>query len=270
MRLSLDIVQRTGDALAAVGSIDRKRAALVGGLNIAAVALAFGALHLGGTIVEGARDHPSLALQPSPEPIVAPAAQVSAPIPHPAPALLAATPDAATLFRQPITEPAVLASTLPTTGGIDSFSTAGTVSPAQPAAPTPAAPGRDHAHTTPAVLASLAPTTAHATDVAAAATAGPLMLTDALLDADQGVGISAVSNISALANTNVAGVVAGFGVTGLGTSVSATANAAAGVASATASATAGVAASVSSAASGGASGVASGVAAAAGAATGAR
>jgi hypothetical protein len=221
MYLPLDVVRRAGDVLGLVGSADRKRAALIGGLNVGAVALAFGALYLGGTIINGARDRPQPVSQPQPTAVSA--APPSVPLPHPAPAAFAATPDAATLFAPPIAPPATFV------GGASAAGSA----PAAPVPPTDTAPVH-HANAVPAV--TNVPEVAVA-DHAVAALTGPLMLTDALLDADQGIGISAVSNTAVAASVT----------TGLGTSVAATASTATGVAASVSGAVSGVASAVGAA-----------------------
>lgn len=233
MRLSLDIVQRAGDALATAGSFDRRRAALVGGLNVVAVALAFGALHLGGTIVEGAREQPRVAAQPSPEAVVAPAARVSAPIPHLAPALLAATPDAATLFAAPIVEPTAFV------GGTTAV--AADTPSALASSPALAAPSLAHGpvgpqSAVPAIqkVVKLGKAAVAAADTAVVTTGGSLVLTDAMLDANGSVGIPAGSG-NGVAATATAGV---------GTAVAAATGAVGGVASSVSSAVSGVAAAV--------------------------
>jgi len=233
MYQALDVVRRAGDVLNLVGSGGRKRAVLLGGLNVAAAALALGALHLGGAIVEGARNQPQPFLQPSPEAIVKAAAKVSAPVPHPAPALLAAVPDAVTLFAAPIVEPTAFV------GG-----TTAEAGDAPANSPSPVAPSLTHSPAGPQPAgrvirkaAKLPKTAVETADTAVLAAAGPLVLTDGMLDANGNVGIS-VGPGSSVAATATASV---------GASVAAATGAATGVAGAVSSAVSGVAGAVGSA-----------------------
>ena len=229
MYFALDVMRRAGGVVAAAGSVEHRRATLIAGLNLAAVALAAGALHLGGTIVHSGNAGP--VARPSPAAIVQAAARAAIPAPRLVHATFPAMPDAATLFAQPVAQPTVFLGTQPAAGGDATF--------VLPAAPAPAAPpaARSPEHPVQAV-----PGAAHAVKLARAAigtaaraaTAGPLVLADAMLDANAEGGVSVSSGVAASASVaSNAGSSIGASVTGAVASVSASVS---GVASAVGSA----------------------------------
>jgi hypothetical protein len=228
MYFALDVMRRAGGVVAAAGSVEHRRATLIAGLNLAAVALAAGALHLGGTIVHSGNLGP--VARPSPAAIVQAAARAAVPAPRLARATFPAMPDAATLFAQPVAQPTVFLGTQPA-GGDASF--------VLPAAPAPAAPpaARSPEHPVQAV-----PGVAHAVKLARAAigtaaraaTGEPLVLADAMLDANAEGGVSVSSGVAAGASVaSNAGSSIGASVTGAVASVGASVS---GVASAVGSA----------------------------------
>ena len=123
MSTNLDVLRRARGLYSgiAVALPDRQRRVLaVAGLNVLAVGLAFGALHVGGVIVSGNRQGPLIAaVEPRDDLVALPAA--SAPSPHLAPTapfVLAASVGADILYAEPLLSAASFGdgSSFPATG----------------------------------------------------------------------------------------------------------------------------------------------------------
>jgi hypothetical protein len=272
MGVHFDVVRRAGDVLAAAGSVERRRAAFLGGVNFIAVALGIGALHLGGALVGSGGDHQPMVAPPSPDAIVK-SAQTPISIPRPAPVVLAAVPDDLTLFAAPVVSPTVFAAESASSGGGLSAPPATSLGPSPASVVAEIAPPPAVAVPEAKAVTKLA-TTVHAVHHAVAANFGPLALSDAMLDAPVTVaaatntGVTAAANSVAAAANGVAAAANGVaaGVSGVAAGVGATAAAAAG----TAAGVAGVASSAAAGVSAGVSSAAAGVSAGVGAAAGAR
>lgn len=241
MRLALDVAQRAGSAVYLAMTAERRRAVTLGLLNIAAATLAIGALHIGGAIVSG---EPTQTIsEPSPQ------AAAFAPVPHPAPVPrlepvhLVAVPDAATLFAQPVAEPGSFTTDF-RGGASNAFTPA--VAPEAEVPPPPAAPGA--ANTVSAAVPSVARALRRQQTEVVLAEAGPLMLSDAMLDATAGASVSVAQGVSAgIAGAASVGSAVGSAAASASSTVSGVASSAvSGVAS---SAVSGVASSVGGVAS---------------------
>ena len=234
MRIAM-VAELAEGVVSAFGSAERRRVVVLAGLNVGAAVLAIGALHLGGALVNAGR-------QPAVE---APSAQMPiavSPAPHVAAAVVTAAPTVDTLFAAPVVEPASFV------GG------QGGASPALSQPPV--------TRSTPAVSASRIPPLAKvvsakskAVEASLTEVAGPLMLTDAMLDAKAGTVVSAATGLGVSTSAGVASAIGGVATTS-------TSSVAAAVSGAT-SAVSGATSAVGSAVGGIASGVAGGIASAA-------
>jgi hypothetical protein len=276
MGVHFDVVRRAGDLLAAAGSVERRRAAFLGGVNFIAVALGIGALHLGGALVGSGGDHQPMVAPPSPVAIVK-SAQTPISIPHSAPMSLTAVPDDLTLFAAPVVSPTVFAAESASSGGGLSAPPATSLGPSPASVVAEIAPPPAVAVPEAKAVTKLA-TTVHAVHHAVAANFGSLALSDAMLDAPVTVaaatntGVTAAANSVAATANGVAAAANGVaaGVSGVAAGVSAGVGATAAAAAGTAAGVAGVASSAAAGVSAGVSSAAAGVSAGVGAAAGAR
>jgi hypothetical protein len=197
MYLPLNVTQFAEDVLHAVSEPERRRVAVLAGLNVAAAALALGALHIGASLVHTTPSAPLVPATP-------PAAAQIVPTPHLPPAPPVAVPDMQTLFAPPVMEPTTFSGGQH--GASASFTTA---SPPDPQ-PVPQQPATRPLSAAPPVarVIKLAEAGRSAADTALMQAAGPLMLTDAMLDAGSDVSASTGGNASASVSATVGSSVA--------------------------------------------------------------